>query len=87
MICVMKLSIKILWKIKITFLLSETLLFFFKRKYVLFLETYFFKISKNLIASAFFIYFFAEADTKKHTLSVKKKPVKSGQILCLVTKF
>ena len=35
----------------------------FKQKYILFLETYFFKISKNLIGLAFF---FAEADTKKH---------------------
>ena len=37
-------------KTEITFLLSETLLFFFKQKYILFLETYFFKIPKNLIA-------------------------------------
>ena len=35
------------------FLLSELLLFCFKRKYILFLETYFFKIPKNLIASTF----------------------------------
>ena len=40
---------------KITFLFSETLLFFFKQKYILFLETYLFKITKNLIASAFFL--------------------------------
>ena len=31
---------------KIIFLLSETLLFFLEQKYILFLETYFFKISK-----------------------------------------
>ena len=29
--------------------------FFFKQKYILFLETHFFKIPKNLIASAFFL--------------------------------
>ena len=37
-------------KTKITFLLSETLLFLFKQKYILFLQTYSFKVSKNLIA-------------------------------------
>ena len=37
------------------FLSSETLLFLFKQKYALFFETYFFKIPKNLIASAFFL--------------------------------
>ena len=42
MICIMKSSLKIAQKPKITFLLSETLLFFFKQKYILFLETYFF---------------------------------------------
>ena len=51
----MKSSFKIMLKIKITFLLSETLLFFFKQKYILFFETYFFKIPKNLIAFAFFL--------------------------------
>ena len=50
-------------KVKNNLLLSETMLSFFKQKHTLFLETYFFKIPKNLIASAFFI---AEADTKKH---------------------
>ena len=40
---------------KIIFLLSETLLFFLEQKYILFLETYFFKIPKIS---------FAEADTK-----------------------
>ena len=44
-----------------TFLLSKILLFFFKQKHILFLETYFFKIPRNLIVSAFF----GEADTKK----------------------
>ena len=35
----------------LTFLLSETLLFFFKQEYILFMERYIFKIPKNLIAS------------------------------------
>ena len=65
----MKSSFKIMLKIKITFLLSETLLFFFKQKYILFFETYFFKIPKNLIAFAFF---FTEEDTKKHRLPRQK---------------
>ena len=69
----MKSSLKIVWKTtNITFLLSETLLFFFKQKYILLLERYFFKIPKNLIASAFFWFFFAEADTKKHRYAVGK---------------
>ena len=65
----MKSSLKIVWKTKITFLLSETLLFFLEQKYILFSETYFFKIPKNLITSAFF---FAEADTKKHRYASAK---------------
>ena len=36
---------------------------------ILFLETYFFKIPKNLITSAFF---FDEADTKKHRYALAK---------------
>ena len=32
----------------------KTLLFFLEQKYVLFSETYYFKIPKNLITSAFF---------------------------------
>ena len=40
-----------------------------ERKYILFLETYFFKISKNFIASAFF---FAEVYTKKHRYASAK---------------
>ena len=52
----MKSSLKIVWKTKITFLLSGTFLFFLKQKYILFLATYFFKILiKHLIASAFFL--------------------------------
>ena len=47
---------KIVWKTKITFLLSKTCLSFSKQKYILFLATYFFKILiKHLIASAFFL--------------------------------
>ena len=41
-------------KEKITFLLGKTFLFFLKQKYILFLETYFLKIPKNLITSSFF---------------------------------
>ena len=52
---VVKWSLKIVWKTKITFLLRERILYFFDKKYFLFLETYFFKIPKNLIASAFFL--------------------------------
>ena len=59
----MKSSLKIVLKTKITFLLSETLLFFLEQKYILFWETYFFKIPENLITSEFF---FSKADTKKH---------------------
>ena len=51
----MKSSLKILWKTKIIFLLSETLLFFLEQKYILFSETYFFEIPKNLITSAIFL--------------------------------
>ena len=50
-ICIMKSSLKIMLKTKLTFLLSGIYLFFFKQKYILFLETYFFKIPKNLIPS------------------------------------
>ena len=52
-----------LFVIKLTLLLSETLLFFLERKYILFSETYFFNIPKTLITSAFF---FVGANTKKH---------------------
>ena len=41
---------------------NETLLIFFKQKYISLFGTYSLKIPKNLIASAFF---FAEADTQK----------------------
>ena len=46
-----EICLKTVWKLKLTFLLSEILLFLFKQKYIFFLETYFFKIPKNLIAS------------------------------------
>ena len=42
-------------KTKITFLLSETLLFLLEQKYILFSGTYFFKIPKNKITSGFFL--------------------------------
>ena len=45
------------------------MLFFIGQKYILLSETYFFKIPKNLITSAFF---FAEADTKKHRYASAK---------------
>ena len=60
----MKSSLKAVWKTKITFLLSKTLLFFFKQKYIFFLETYFFKIPKNLIASAI-VFFFSLIESLK----------------------
>ena len=45
------------------------MLFFLEQRYILLSETYFFKIPKNLITSAFF---FAEADTKKHRYASAK---------------
>ena len=60
MICIMKSCLKIVWKTKTTFLVRETLLFFLEQKSILFSVTYFFKIPKNLITSAFF----AKAGTK-----------------------
>ena len=69
MICFMKSDLKIVWKTKIIFLLSKKMLFFIGQKYILLSETYFFKIPKNLITSAFF---FAEADTKKHRYASAK---------------
>ena len=41
-------------KDKINFFIKQNILFFFKQKYILILETYFFKIPKSLIASASF---------------------------------
>ena len=68
----MKSSLKIVRKTKITFLLSETLLFFLEQKYILLSETYFFNIPQNLTTSAFFFFFFAEADTKKNGYASEK---------------
>ena len=56
-------------KDKKSFLLSETLLFFFKQKYILFLETFIFKIPGNLIASAFFL---SRQILKKHRYASAK---------------
>ena len=51
--------------------ISEALLLFFRQKYILFLETYFFKVSKNLIASAFF---FLPRQILKNTYMPWQKP-------------
>ena len=69
MICLIKSSLKIVWKRKKTFLSSETLHFFPEQKYILFSEIYFFKIPKNLITSLFF---FAKAHTKKYRYALAK---------------
>ena len=68
MMCSMKSRLKIVWKTKVTFLLSKKLLFFLEQKYIFFSETYFFKIPKNFITSAFF----AETDTKNHKYVLAK---------------
>ena len=44
----MRSSLKAARKTKLTFLLSESLLFFLEQKYISFSETYFFKLSKYL---------------------------------------
>ena len=49
----MKSSLKIVWKTKLTFLLSETLLFFPEANNILLSETYFFRVPQNFITSAF----------------------------------
>ena len=51
----MKSSLTVVLKTKLNFLFSKTLLSFLEQKYILFSETYFFKIPKNLITSAFFL--------------------------------
>ena len=58
MICVMKSGLKIAWKTKITQ---------YDKK-----DVFFFKIPKNLIASDFFIFLFAEADTKTYRYASTK---------------
>ena len=45
-----EINLKIVSKTKITFFIKRNIVFFFKQKYILYLETYFSKISKNLIA-------------------------------------
>ena len=61
----MKPSLKIVWKTKITFLLSETLLFFLEQICFSLRD----KTPKNLITIAFF---FAEADTKNIDMPQQK---------------
>ena len=56
-------------KDKSNFLLSKKLLFFLEQKYILFSETYFFKIPTNLITSVFF---FAETYTKRPRYALAK---------------
>ena len=51
----MKSSLTVVLKTKLNFLFSKTLLSFLEQKYILFSETYFFKIPKNLITPAFFL--------------------------------
>ena len=69
MICYMKTSLKTGWKTKTTFLLSETLFFFFfLKKSISFLKTYLFNVLENLTVSAFF----AEAILKTIDMPRKK---------------
>ena len=56
-------------KDKNKFFIKRNIVFVFKQNYILFLETYFFKTPKNLVASAFFN---AEADTKKYRYATAK---------------
>ena len=44
----MRSSLKVARKTKLTFLLSESLILFLEQKYILFSETYFFKLYKYL---------------------------------------
>ena len=59
---------------------KNNLLSFLKQKYILFMETYFFKIPRYLVAPAFsFSFFFfcgdgGEADTKKQRYASPKAP-------------
>ena len=67
MICVMKSSLKTVRKTKITFLLSKTLLFFFKHKYILFLDIFFFfAASEKSTGQA------GQPHTDDHSLTVAK---------------
>ena len=74
MICVMKSSSKIVWKTKITFLLSKTFIFFFQQK-IYFVLGNVLKIPKDLIASEFFCW----ANTEKHRYTSTKA---SGFVDC-----
>ena len=62
---------------------KNNLLSFLKQKYILFMETYFFKIPRYLVAPAFPFFFFfgggggggvGEADTKKQRYASPKAP-------------
>ena len=68
MIYVMKSSLKIVWKAKTTFLLSEKLLFFREQKYILFSEIYFLRLLRIWLLQ----HFLAEADTKNHRYASAK---------------
>ena len=68
MIYVMKSSLKIVWKSKTTFLLSEKLLFFREQKYILFSEIYFLRLLRIWLLQ----HFLAEADTKNHRYASAK---------------
>ena len=57
------------YEIKFENLIYYVKLSFFKQKYILFLETYFCKIPRNLIAPTFTK---SEADTKKHRYASAK---------------
>ena len=63
-------------KDKNNFFINQNIAFLFKQKHVLYMETYFFKIPKKLLTSAFFFFlffiFFAEADTKRHRYASAK---------------
>ena len=51
------------------FFIKRNVAFFLEPKYILFSETYSFKIPKNLITSTIF---FADADIKKHRYALAK---------------
>ena len=64
---------------------NTAFLFLFFFQYLLFLETYYFKILKNLIASAFF----SEADTKKrrYTSAKVSKKIMWVVVLCFSVRY
>ena len=57
MVSIIKSSLKIVWKTEKYFFIKQDISLFFKQKniFFLFLEKYFFQISKNSVASAFFL--------------------------------